>query len=376
MIRISGVAPRASGGIFLKIGFIALLLLALAAPALATDDPVLAPVDEAATSPWSWFGDLLLREDHVTGLPPSVGNIQRTLGRVRAGVLYDPIPTLEFGGALKLAAASSANSDDRLYNDNERSNDVALDQLFVRWHPNDNTALLAGKTVFPLELSPMLWDQDLRPIGISSTASIQTGQFDRLALVAGYFTGNLPYGDNSRIGAIQAAYRWHEGEPTSADVLLSYLDFSSLRQLTLQGLARTNVHVGDQLASDYHLLDLQFVGRLHPGGWPLEARLDLLRNLGADSDRDGARFSLVLGDRRQPHGWEFGIADQRIQRDAAMAAFNSDDWWFHSWARGVMPWIGYGLDATWSLRLAEFHEIRDDATRYTNRVLLDVYAQW
>ncbi len=360
----------------MKIGFIALLLLALAAPALATDDPVLAPVDEAATSPWSWFGDLLLREDHVTGLPPSVGNIQRTLGRVRAGVLYDPIPTLEFGGALKLAAASSANSDDRLYNDNERSNDVALDQLFVRWHPNDNTALLAGKTVFPLELSPMLWDQDLRPIGISSTASIQTGQFDRLALVAGYFTGNLPYGDNSRIGAIQAAYRWHEGEPTSADVLLSYLDFSSLRQLTLQGLARTNVHVGDQLASDYHLLDLQFVGRLHPGGWPLEARLDLLRNLGADSDRDGARFSLVLGDRRQPHGWEFGIADQRIQRDAAMAAFNSDDWWFHSWARGVMPWIGYGLDATWSLRLAEFHEIRDDATRYTNRVLLDVYAQW
>jgi len=157
---------------------------------------------------------------------------------------------------------------------------------------------------------------------------------------------------------------------------LSYLDFSSLEKLTSQGLARTNVHVGNQLVSDFHLLDLQLVGRVHAGDWPLEARLDLLRNLGADVDRDAARFSLVLGDRRQPHGWEFGFAAERIQRDAAMAAFNSDDWWFHSWSHGVMPWIGYGFDATWSMRLAGFHEQRDEVSQHTDRVMLDLYAQW
>ena len=360
----------------LKFWFIAVLALLPTIPVFAADDPLVMPADETAASPWSWFGDLMLRGDRVTGIPHSSQNIHRLLGRGRVGVLYNPIPSLEFGAALKLAAASNPNSDDRRYNDNERSNDVALDQLFVRWRPSESTSLLAGKSVFPLELSPLVWDQDLRPVGISGAASLATGQFDRIALVAGYFTGNLPYGDNSRIGAVQAAYHWHEGEPTSAGILLSYLDFSSLRQLTLQGLARTNVHVGDRLVSDYRLLDLQFVARMHPGDWPLEARLDLLRNLGADSDRNGARFSLVLGDRRQPHGWEFGIADQRIQRDAAMAAFNSDDWWFHSWSRGVMPWVGYGFNATWSMRLAAFHEIRDELTHYTNRVLLDVYAQW
>jgi hypothetical protein len=109
---------------------------------------------------------------------------------------------------------------------------------------------------------------------------------------------------------------------------------------------------------------------------PLEARLDLVRNLGADDQRNGARFSIVLGDSRQPHGWEFGIADQRIQRDAVMAGFNSDDWWFHSWARGVSPWIAYGFNATWSSRLAAFHERRDEISGYTDRVLLDVYARW
>jgi len=105
-------------------------------------------------------------------------------------------------------------------------------------------------------------------------------------------------------------------------------------------------------------------------------RLDLLRNVGADNLRDGARGSIVLGDRLQPHGWEFGLAAQRIQRDAAMAAFNSDDWWFHSFAHGVMPWVGYGFDATWSLRVAGFHEQRDGATVHTDRLLLDVNARW
>lgn len=356
--------------------YVVLLSASASSAALAANDALTMPPDEAANSSWSWFGDVMLRQDHVTGIPRADSSLQRTFGRVRPGVLYDPVPTLEFGAALKLAESSDANAADRRNNDNERSNDAALDQLFVRWHPTENTSLVAGKSVFPLELSPMLLDQDLRPVGISGQTSFAPTELDRLALVAGYFTGNLPYGDDSRIGAIQTSYRWHEGAPSSASILLSYLDFSSLRQLTLQGLARTNSHVGDRLLSDYHLLDLQLVGRIHPGGWPLEARLDLLRNLGADADRNGARLSLVLGDSRQPHGWELGLADQRIQRDAAVAAFNSDDWWFHSWSRGIMPWVGYGFDATWSMRLAAFHEKRDELDRYTNRILLDVYARW
>ena len=41
-----------------------------------------------------------------------------------------------------------------------------------------------------------------------------------------------------------------------------------------------------------------------------------------------------------------------------------------------MPWIGYGFDATWSMRLAGFHEERDNVSRHTDRLLLDLYAQW
>ena len=342
-----------------------------------------APIDDAnpvvEISPWSWFGDVLLRGNRTDDIPRLVDpSFSSLFARGRFGVAWDPIPTLEFGAAIKLAGSSSENADDRLRNVNERSNDVALDRFYLRWAPGEKVSLLAGKSVFPLQLSPLLWDADLRPIGASADVSFATGEFDRLQLVGGYFAGDLPYGDDSRIGAAQLAWHWREGAPLSGSVLVSYLDFTDLQQLVLQGQSRTNRRVAgtNRLLSDYRLLDLQLVGRMRIADLPFEIRLDVARNLGADDQRNAARGSVQLGDSRQAHGWEIGIADQRIQRDAVMASFNSDDWWFHSWARGVMPWLAYGFSDTWSARLAAFHERRDGVADYTDRVLLDVYARW
>jgi hypothetical protein len=130
------------------------------------------------------------------------------------------------------------------------------------------------------------------------------------------------------------------------------------------------------LVSDYRLLDVQ-VGLRHPvGDLPLEWRLDVVRNTGADDLDDGVRGSVVLGSADVAHGWEFGFSYQRIQRDAVMAAFNEDDWWFHSFARGAMPWVAYGFDDTWSIRLAGFLERRDDQLETVDRLLLDLRARW
>jgi hypothetical protein len=70
------------------------------------------------------------------------------------------------------------------------------------------------------------------------------------------------------------------------------------------------------------------------------------------------------------------MAFQRIQREAVMAAFNEDDWWFHSWTRGAMPWVGYGLTERWSLRLAYFREHLDELDDATRRVLFDLETRW
>lgn len=342
-------------------------------PGVETANPV------EAVLPWHWFGDAMLQGNRTEDIPRAVEpSFSDVFARGRFGATFDPIPNLEFGAAIKLAVSSSSNSEDRVRNVNERSNDAALDQFHVRWSVADGASLLLGKASFPLQLSQMLWDPDLRPIGASANVAFAVDEFDRFDVTAGYFAGDLPYGDDSRIGAFQAAYHWREGAQVSGSVALSYLDFSDLQQLVLQGLSRTNQRVAgtSNLVSDYHLLDLQFVGRMQVADMPLELRLDLVRNLGAEDQRDGARGSIVLGESRQRQGWEFGLADQRIQRDAVMAAFNSDDWWFHSWARGMMAWVAYGFNPTWSARLAAFHERRDGVSEYTDRVLLDLYAHW
>ncbi len=329
-----------------------------------------------ATPVWSWFGDGLLRAEDVSGIPRADDAFHRASARGRFGVQFDPSPEWRFAIAGKVSKANNANDQDRRDNRNERSNAIGLDRLFVRWQASESAALTLGKNELPLDLTPLVWDRDLRPTGLSADVSTSVGEFDRVAFVGGYFAGSHLYGDDSRIGALQAAYHWREGAPLSASALVAYLDFSDLHQAALQGLTRTNRRVGASLISDYRLVDVQLVGRARVHEWPLELRLDFVRNLGADDLRDGARASLVLGDMRQPRSWEFGFAVERIQRDAVMAAFNSDDWWFHSNMRGVMPWIGYGLDGTWSLRLAGFRERRDGVSVHTRRVMLDLNARF
>jgi len=355
------------------------LSLLLPASVVAQEDPLLAaPIDGAPASTLAFDGEALLRVErtrHLPGARPSP-DLDRERARVRLGATWMPIAGLELRGALKGALGSDSNRDNRINNDNERSNGIALDEAYLRWRPRESTALTLGKARMPLELSPLTWDGDLRPAGIAIDHSIAVGDYDRVQLVAAALAGGQLYHDRSRIVAVQAAWRWHEGAPTSAAVLLGYAGFSDLDALARHGLARTNRVDARGFVSDFHLLDLQLVARHQLGTWPIEARLDLVRNLGADDEADAARLSLVAGDRRRARQWEFGFAWQRQQRDAVLAAFSEDDWWFHSYARGGMPWVGYGLTDRLSLRLAGFRERRDRLSSHTERVLLDLEARW
>jgi hypothetical protein len=351
-------------------------LLALASPALAQDAILDAPQEEVPARSWSTFGDLWVGYDHLSGLPNNRPDFSRFRGRARAGVLWNFAPKWEWVGSARVADGSDANRDNRRNNDNERSDSIGLDQLLVRWRPGDSTSVAIGKMPLAIDLSPMLWDQDLRPAGVALDHSIAVGELNRLQFDAGYLAGQNLYGDESRIGALQVAWRWHEGAPLRGSALLGYLDFSDLDELARQGLGRTNSVAGGRFVNDYRLLDLQLVGHYEAGHWPIELRLDRVRNLGADTARDGARASLTVGNRLQPHGWEVGYATQRIQRDAVVAAFNSEEWWFHSAMHGQLASIGYGIDATWNLKLSGFHEERDGLVKHTHRLRLDLAARW
>ena len=371
---------RDSGNIFRRCaqGVAFTVLLGLSAAACAQDEEVdpLLSAEETATSTSRFITELWLGQDHVSGLPNNRANLNRTRARLRVGMNWSFADHWDFTASGRIAQGSDDNRDNRRNNDNERSDSFGIDQILLRWHDGEQASLQFGKAPLPLDLSPMLWDPDLRPAGFAYERSVALGDFNRLHWVIGYFAGQHLYGDESRIGAAQFAFNWREGAPTRAGVTLSYLDFSDLEELTRQGLARTNAISAGRLVSDYRLLDLQLSGHTELGSWPIDLHIDLVRNFGADFARDGGRLSVSAGDHRQPGGFQIGLAIERIQREAVMAAFNSDDWWFHSNRRGQLAWVAYGIDETWRLRLSGFRELRDGLDEYTHRLLLDVDANW
>jgi hypothetical protein len=364
-MRISSV-----GAIALGIG------LAGAALSVSAQSAAVGEQQTQSSALFDWYGDLRLRGERTSDIPGRVDDLERLRASLRFGGRYINDSGWEFAAAAKLGAGSDSNDDSRRNLDNEQSNGAGLDELYASYSVSESTLFRFGKGRMPLVLTPLTWDRDLRPVGASVEYSASVRDFDAFHLTAGYFAGDHLYGDESRIGALQIGYGWLEGGESGFSTFLTYLDFTDLDVLAREGLGRTNRRIDGRFVSDYRLLDLQFIGRVLAFESPLVARLDLVRNLGADSQRDGARFSLIWGDADQLGGWELGYAFQRAERDAVLAAYSEDDWWFHSFARGSMPWVAYGFNERLTVQASAFIERRDGVSDYTDRWLLDLRSRW
>ncbi len=325
--------------------------------------------------------EVLLRLERTSDLPGRSAALERLRSRVRAGYRYFSADGTEWSLVAEGALGSDDNRNNIINNDNEKSDGGGLDEAWVRHRFSEGVAVQLGKSPLPLELTPLTWDRDLRPFGASVELSGALRDYDQWSLSAGAFRTDHLYDDDSRLLAVQAAYAWSAGAPTNVRALLAYLDFDELLELSRNGLGRTNRRTPAGFRSDYRLLDLQLVAETPLAGRPLQMRVNGVRNLGAADQDRGARGSLVWGDAHQG-GLELGWSIQRIQRDAVLAAVNEDDWWFHSFARGWMPWVAYGFDGPpgiggrWRVQGSAFFERRDGELRDTRRWLLDLGVEW
>jgi len=340
--------------------WVALVLGCLATPASAQ------PADNLEV-----YLQTRLRAEAVSDLPGG-----REFDRLRShtwlGLRLFPASNWEIGGAAKLALGTDSNSDNVRNLDNEKSNEVALGELYARYTFDTGLLFELGQVEFPLWLTPMVWDHDLRPIGASFQYETEIRDFDSLGFLGGYFAGNHIGEHDSRIGAVQAAWRIHEGAPHAGAIILTYLEFDDLEQIVAAGRARTNRVVDGQLVSGFQLLDLQLQYRFPAWFAGLLTSVDLVKNLGAADQDEAVRFSAILGNAWHQGEWELGYAYQRIQSDAIMAAFNEDDWWFPSGMRGYSPWAAYGIGQNKRLRVAAFVERRDGRSEHLNRIMVDL----
>jgi hypothetical protein len=282
------------------------------------------------------------------------------------------VPWLELRAAGEAALGSDDNDDNRRNNDNEPSDDLNVDRLVAIWRPHLAVTAAAGQNHLPLELSALVWDEDLRPAGASVAARFAWRDFDAWRFAAGGF-GVRSLGDDwVQLASVQAGLSIRDGAPTGAEARLAALYFDRTDALVGDGMARTNsVQAGDFVA-DFQLLDLQ-IGLRHVV-WRVPAALDAewVENLGADAASSGWRGAARCGDLAARGDVEIGYAYHRIERDAVLAAFNSDDWWFHSAMRGHRVTLSVAVVRALSLGVSGSWERRDDLTTWTRRLLLDL----
>jgi serine/threonine-protein kinase len=357
-------APAGSG----VAGALVWLALSLTAPMALAQEP------DPAERRWWWTGDLRLRGDFASGLPLGRADFERARSFLRLGVAGAPAPWLELGLVGKGALGSDHNADNAINFDNERSDSVSVDAVYAKSRPVPGLTLGAGKLESPFWLTPLVWDDDLRPIGVSAAYRMDVRAYDELRFAAGWFATDHLHGDDTRFAGAQAAWLWQPGAPWSGEALVGYLAFDRLRELPPE-LFRTNTTRAGRLANNFQLADVQLALRAPLAATSLEVRADVVRNLRADADDDGVRLIAVAGDAERARSLELAYAYQRIERDAVLAAVNGDDWWFHSRTRGHMLRATFGVTSRVRLRASAFRERRDDLSRDTHRYLIELLAR-
>lgn len=328
-------------------------------------------------SPWV---DLRLRHDAVHDRP-NAPDFDRQRATLRAGLAWErPSQPLRLEGGLRASLGSDHNRETWSVFDNETADTVEVDRLGVSLTRVTGDRLALGKMRLPVPLTELLWDDDLRPVGIGITSRLGWTGVEGLSLGGGAFTRTRFESDDVRVVVAQLGLE--RGNPATAggELRASYLGVGNRDSMITRGLARQNRVVttpaGPRLAEDFHVVDLQLMGHVHAGRWPVEARLDGALNASAERDRRALRTRLAIGGASAPWGIEAGWIYQRIEREALAGALNSDDWWFHSRSQGHSIFLHTGLGRSASARIAGFIEKRDDVRAHTRRLIAELIWQW
>ena len=328
-------------------------------------------------TPWV---DLRVRHDAVRDRP-NAPDFDRQRATLRAGLAWErPSQPLRLEAGLRASLGSDHNRETWSVFDNETADTVEVDRLGVRVTSVAGDLLALGKMRLPVPLTELLWDDNLRPVGIGITSRLGWTGLEGLSLGGGAFTRARFESDDVRLVVAQLGLERGNPATTGGEVRASYLGTGNRDSMIAQGLTRQNRVVatpaGARLAEELHVLDLQLAGHLHAGRWPVTARVDGAMNASAKKDNRALRTRLATGGASAPWGIEAGWIYQRIEREALAGAFNSDDWWFHSRSQGHSIFLHAGLGRPASVRIAGFIEKRDDVQADTRRLIAELRWRW
>ncbi len=269
------------------------------------------------------------------------------------------------------------NTDNGPNFDNYRSRGATLERYDVEAKPGP-LVIRAGAFGMPLLASEMLWDHDIQTPGAAAAWEIPAGD-STLTLAAAGFYGPQREGDHTRIGAGQIVWRRGDADRFQAEVAGSYwhLEPDDLKAIYFrQNYFTVDSQGRRHYVSQFHVGDLLVRLRFPIGGVPVTISLDGLKNYGtrgiARDDGDAFEGSLTLGRVGNRWDWRFFYTYQYVERDALNGAYNTDDWWFHTWYRGSRAGIALTVLPRIFVQGTVMFQRRLDLPITLNRVMVDL----
>jgi hypothetical protein len=313
-------------------------LAAIAAAPARAQEPS-AVYQQAPSKGFRFAGDGLARYEWTRDVPDGTGGladferyrfqvrprVELTVGPFEAGVGG------EFNYSEDENDVTPGGGEPPLIRDNYRSRDARLDLAYGRLKLGPLTAQ-GGRFFMPIALTEMIWDRDLRPQG--GAVSLGFGSATRLSLTGLYASGSHVFEDESVMYGGAAGLSIATGAQSKLEIVGTYLQWDKLSKLS-NPLWRQNT-AGRLLANEYQVVDV--VGRLSTGGSvPVTFVADYCWNTAVDDLNRGLWLSAILGALGTSRArLEYTYA--KIDRDATVAAFNTDDFF---WATG---WEGHRVD--------------------------------
>lgn len=295
---------------------------------------------------------------------------------------FRPELAFEFSDRFKIAVraignlGTDENSDNASNFDNYRSRGSTLERYYVEAKPGQWT-IRAGSFGMPLVATEMLWDRDIPTLGLAVAWEIPAGS-STITLAAAGFSGPQREGDRTRIGAGQVVWRTGDPDRLNLEAAASYwhLDPDRLKPHYIRQNFSVLRDGRAEYLSQFRIVDAILRLRFPVGGLPVTVSLDGARNLGVEgqSSEDKLAFegNFSVGRLGSPGDWRVFYTYQYVERDAVLGAYNTDDWWFHSWHRGHRAGVAVTVLPQVFLQGAVVFQKRLDRTFSLNRVVVDL----
>ncbi len=285
-------------------------------------------------SSFQFTGDSLVRYEWTQNIPVLDGTIDENRyfvqARPRVVVTLGPVE-LGVGGQFNYSKENNTEFTDGtplpIVRDNFYSRDARFDLYYAKAKFGPVVAQ-GGQMIMPLLLTEMVWDDDLRPLG-GGLSLVFEGASARVALRGLYSLKSHWFPDESKMYGGSAEIAFTTGQNSQIVLGGSYLDFRELEGLDPQIRRQNTRNLLGFLANDYRVADIQ-AQLVNTGALPFHLVFDYCWNTALSEGNKGLWFQLTMGALASSRvRLEYTYA--KIDRDATVAAFNADDFY---WATG------------------------------------------